>query len=86
VNGWPLGCKTLLCCDLNPKAFVRNVAGEFRTFVSFGSRARMTCESACKRWDSRGPTRGVLQIAPGMGEHSGRYCELIDALQRAEPW
>ncbi len=38
---------------------------------------------ACKQWDSRGPARGVLQIAHGMGEHRGRYCELIDALLEA---
>jgi alpha-beta hydrolase superfamily lysophospholipase len=38
---------------------------------------------ACKLWDSRGPARGVLQIAHGMGEHSGRYCELIDVLLQA---
>ena len=35
---------------------------------------------ACYRWDSRGPTRGVVQIAHGMGEHIGRYAETIEAL------
>lgn len=35
---------------------------------------------ACYRWDSRGPTRGVVQIAHGMGEHMGRYAETIEAL------
>jgi alpha-beta hydrolase superfamily lysophospholipase len=38
---------------------------------------------ACGRWESRGPARGVLQIAHGMGEHSGRYTELTEALQEA---
>jgi alpha-beta hydrolase superfamily lysophospholipase len=38
---------------------------------------------ACRRWDSRGPARGVVQIAHGMGEHSGRYSELIAVLQEA---
>ncbi len=38
---------------------------------------------ACGRWDSHGPARGVLQIAHGMGEHSGRYTELTEALQEA---
>src|SRR5437867_2290280 len=35
---------------------------------------------ACARWDSRGPMRGVLQIAHGMGEHIGRYVGLIEVL------
>jgi alpha-beta hydrolase superfamily lysophospholipase len=35
---------------------------------------------ACFRWDSRGPLRGVVQIAHGMGEHIGRYIETIEAL------
>ena len=35
---------------------------------------------ACFRWDSRGPTRGVIQIAHGLGEHSGRYAETIQSL------
>ncbi len=35
---------------------------------------------ACARWEGRGPMRGVLQIAHGMGEHVGRYAALIDAL------
>jgi alpha-beta hydrolase superfamily lysophospholipase len=41
---------------------------------------------ACKRWDSRGPARGVLQIAHGMGEHSERYRELIGALPLSVFW
>jgi len=36
-----------------------------------------------RRWQSNGPARGVIQIAHGMGEHSGRYSELIAALQEA---
>ena len=31
----------------------------------------------CSRWDSRGPVRGVIQIAHGMGEHIGRYLGTI---------
>src|SRR5215467_3700727 len=38
---------------------------------------------ACARWDSRGPVRGVVQIAHGMGEHIGRYAETIGALTSA---
>jgi len=37
----------------------------------------------CFRWDSHGPTRGVVQIAHGMGEHIGRYVETIEALVAA---
>ncbi|TAI66733.1 alpha/beta hydrolase [Bradyrhizobium sp. Leo170] len=35
---------------------------------------------ACARWDSCGPTRGVIQIAHGMGEHLRRYVDTIDVL------
>jgi alpha-beta hydrolase superfamily lysophospholipase len=35
---------------------------------------------SCARWDSGGPTRGVVQIAHGMGEHIGRYAGVIEAL------
>jgi alpha-beta hydrolase superfamily lysophospholipase len=35
---------------------------------------------ACRRWDARGPVRGVVQIAHGMGEHIGRYLSVIEAL------
>ena len=38
---------------------------------------------ACFRWDSHGPTRGVVQIAHGMGEHIGRYLETINDLNSA---
>lgn len=38
---------------------------------------------ACARWQSRGPARGVVQIAHGLGEHSGRYAETIAVLQDA---
>jgi len=38
---------------------------------------------ACFRWDSRGPVRGVIQIAHGMGEHIQRYGEFIGALVSA---
>jgi len=35
---------------------------------------------ACTRWKSEGPSRGIVQIAHGMGEHIGRYRRLIEAL------
>ena len=35
---------------------------------------------ACVRWDSQGTSRGVVQIAHGMGEYIGRYDGLIEAL------
>ena len=38
---------------------------------------------ACARWDSRGPTRAVVQIAHGMGEHMGRYAGTIEVLVAA---
>ena len=37
---------------------------------------------ACARWDARS-ARGVVQIAHGMGEHVGRYRDLIDHLTSA---
>jgi alpha-beta hydrolase superfamily lysophospholipase len=37
----------------------------------------------CARWDARSSPRGVVQIAHGMGEHFGRYEDLIGALQAA---
>jgi alpha-beta hydrolase superfamily lysophospholipase len=38
---------------------------------------------ACARWDSHRPARGVIQIAHGLGEHIGRYFELIESLREA---
>jgi len=38
---------------------------------------------ACVRWDSQGASRGVVQIAHGMGEYIGRYDGLIEALVSA---
>ena len=38
---------------------------------------------SCARWDSSGPTRGVVQIAHGMGEHIGRYAGVIGVLVSA---
>jgi alpha-beta hydrolase superfamily lysophospholipase len=38
---------------------------------------------ACSRWQSHGPARGVMQIAHGLGEHMGRYSDLIAVLQEA---
>jgi len=38
---------------------------------------------SCARWDSKGPSGGVVQIAHGMGEHMRRYAETIDVLTSA---
>ena len=38
---------------------------------------------ACARWDGRGQVRGVIQIAHGMGEHIGRYGDLVKVLTSA---
>jgi len=38
---------------------------------------------ACVRWDSQGTSRGVVQIAHGMGEHICRYDGLVEALTSA---
>jgi alpha-beta hydrolase superfamily lysophospholipase len=38
---------------------------------------------SCSRWESSGPARAILQLAHGLGEHSGRYSELIAALNEA---
>ena len=38
---------------------------------------------ACVRWDGQGASRGVVQIAHGMGEYIGRYEALIEALVSA---
>ena len=35
------------------------------------------------RWEGRTPIRGVVQIAHGMGEHMGRYLDLIEVLTSA---
>ena len=35
---------------------------------------------ACARWESREPSRGIVQIAHGLGEHIGRYLGLIEVL------
>ena len=37
----------------------------------------------CFRWNSRGPSRGVVQIAHGIGEHIGRYTDTIGVLTSA---
>ena len=43
----------------------------------------MACVSPA-RWDAGGPLRGILQIAYGLGEHIGRYTDLIEVLVEAE--
>jgi alpha-beta hydrolase superfamily lysophospholipase len=50
---------------------------EFR-FTSKGG-----LQVVCGLWQRRGPTRGTIQIAHGLGEHNGRYSELIAVLQEA---
>lgn len=52
-------------------------SAEFRFTSTDGLRV------ACARWDRRGPVRGVVQIAHGMGEHLGRYVGTIEALVSA---
>jgi alpha-beta hydrolase superfamily lysophospholipase len=52
-------------------------SGEFRITSADDTRVM------CARWDSIGPSRGVVQIAHGMGEHIGRYADLIAALRSA---
>jgi len=52
-------------------------SAEFNVTSSDGLRV------ACFRWDSHGPSRGVVQIAHGMGEHIGRYLETIAVLNSA---
>lgn len=52
-------------------------SSEFRLTSSDGLRV------ACTRWDSRGPARGVVQIAHGMGEHIARYVGTIEVLVSA---
>jgi len=37
----------------------------------------------CARWEGRGPILGVIQIVHGMGEHTERYADTIDALASA---
>jgi alpha-beta hydrolase superfamily lysophospholipase len=54
-----------------------NLSAEFSFTSSDGLRI------AYRRWDSRGPVRGVIQIAHGMGEHIQRYGEFIEALVSA---
>ena len=38
---------------------------------------------AWARWDPSGPSRGIVQIAHGLGEHIGRYLGLIEVLREA---
>ena len=52
-------------------------SAEFRLTSSDGLRV------ACARGDSRGPARGVVQIAHGMGEHIARYVGTIEVLVSA---
>lgn len=54
-----------------------NVQDEFRF------RSQDGLQIVCGRWQSHGPARGVMQIAHGLGEHMGRYPELIAVLQAA---
>jgi len=39
---------------------------------------------ACVKWSSHHQPRAVVQIAHGLGEHSGRYAELAETLVQAE--
>jgi len=51
--------------------------------TDFRFTSRDGLQIACTRWDSRGETRGVVQIAHGLGEHIGRYRDTIEALVAA---
>src|SRR5262245_9340589 len=51
--------------------------------TEFGFTSTDGLRIACARWDSRGPVRGMVQIAHGMGEHIGRYVGLIEVLTSA---
>ncbi len=51
--------------------------------TDFGFTSADGLHIVCARWDSYGPTRAVLQIAHGMGEHMGRYLGLIETLVSA---
>ena len=53
------------------------IASEFRFLSSDGVRI------ASAHWGNRGPLRGIVQIAHGIGEHIGRYGETIEALTSA---
>src|SRR5262245_4748640 len=54
--------------------------GALEPTAEFRFTSRDGMRIACARWDSRGPVRGVVQIAHGMGEHLGRYVGTIEAL------
>jgi alpha-beta hydrolase superfamily lysophospholipase len=47
--------------------------------TDFRFTSRDGLQIACTHWHSRGPIRGVVQIAHGMGEHIGRYRDTIEA-------
>src|SRR4051812_11636105 len=51
--------------------------------ADFHFKSRDGLRIACSRWESRGSARGVVQIAHGMGEHTGRYAATIEALVSA---
>jgi alpha-beta hydrolase superfamily lysophospholipase len=59
----------------------------FDSFHAPTERFRLTSSDglciACARWDSRDPSRAVVQIAHGMGEHMGRYAGTIEVLVAA---
>lgn len=57
------------------------MAGNSKQDFQFTSKDGL--QIACSRWESCGPARGIVQIAHGMGEHMGRYSELITVLREA---
>jgi alpha-beta hydrolase superfamily lysophospholipase len=65
--------------DLNKPAL-----GALQPSAEFRFTSRDGLSIAWTRWDSRGPVRGVVQIAHGMGEHFGRYVGAIEALVSAD--
>jgi alpha-beta hydrolase superfamily lysophospholipase len=55
----------------------RGPSATFRLAASDGQRI------VCDRWDPQCASRGVVQVAHGLGEHVGRYAETIEMLQCA---
>lgn len=63
--------------------FVQAAQTAFSPSAEFSFMSSDGLRVACFRWDSRGPVRGVIQIAHGIGEHMGRYGETIEFLVSA---
>ena len=62
---------------------VENIRAGLAPAAEFQFHSRDGLSIFCSRWTCHGPVRGVIQIAHGMGEHVGRYSELISVLVAA---